>query len=78
MERIKPGDRLIVTVYGGEERPATAASYPEGTHDEHGRKIHDFPVVYVVLDGHTERDPWPLESVRPMPATQAEKAGTET
>lgn len=66
MSENKPGDRLLATTAAGAEIEVVADSRPEGTHD--GRwKIHDFPVVWVIVtgrDGLPHRDPWPLASVR--------------
>lgn len=43
--------------------PAAATSGVEGTHRD-GRKVHDFPVVWVRVFGTDTPIPWPAEDVR--------------
>ncbi len=70
MTVIKPGDALMVRDATDEWRAATATSGVEGTHRD-GRKVHDFPVVWVSLAGYSGPVPWPVEAV-----VQAESAST--
>ena len=62
--RIEYGDPVEVRDMHGAWVPAVARSGVEGTHRD-GRKIHDFPVVWVALPGVAEPLPWPAEDVRP-------------
>ena len=57
----KPGDAVVITDAYGREHLATALTGIEGTHRD-GRKVHDFPVVWV-RTGRSERIPWPVESI---------------
>lgn len=41
----------------------TAVSDVEPTHRD-GRKVHDFPVIWVTGDGNFDPMPWPVEDVR--------------
>lgn len=59
---IRSGDALLVKDAAGNWRPATAASGVEGVWKD-GRKVHDFPVVYVLLAAIEESVPWPAEFV---------------
>lgn len=68
---IQAGDRVRVLDAHGQWHEATADSSVEGTRDGAGRKIHDFPVVWVIVDGHPDRMPWPQEAVETDPATAA-------
>jgi hypothetical protein len=63
---MKAGDRVIVRDAFEHHWPATAKSGVEGTHelrDGKYRKIHDFPVVWVHVDGTDNAVPWPAEDV---------------
>jgi hypothetical protein len=63
------GDPIEVRTANGDWVPAVARSEVQGTH-EHGRKVHDFPVIYVALPGRAGPVPWPAEDVRPYPQTE--------
>lgn len=58
---IRPGDRPLIRDVLDVWAPAVAASEVEGVWKD-GKKIHDFPVVWVDLPGG--RMPWPIEAVR--------------
>jgi hypothetical protein len=61
---IRAGDSVQVRTYDDQWLPARATSGVEGTHRD-GRKVHDFPVVYVTTDGSDGTAvPWPAEDVR--------------
>lgn len=62
-DRIECGDPIEVRDAHGAWNPAVARSTVEPTHRD-GRKIHDFPVVWVALPGVAEPMPWPAEAVR--------------
>lgn len=67
---VRPGDVLLVRDVHGGWLPAISASDVEGTHRD-GRKIHDFPVVWVDVTGADGPMPWPLEDVRaPQPVEE--------
>lgn len=55
-------DAVQVQDAGGEWLPAEAISEVEPTHID-GRKVHDFPVVWVRFENGGPI-PWPAESVR--------------
>lgn len=59
----RPGQEVRVKDAYGEWLYATALTDVEATHSD-GRKIHDFPVVWVEV--HGKRIPWPWEDVRPV------------
>lgn len=61
---IEYGDPIEVRAAEGTWLPAVARSEVQGTHQE-GRKIHDFPVVWVALPGAPDVLPWPATDVRP-------------
>jgi len=61
---IDAGDRVRVIDAFGKWHRAIAQSGVEGT-KHGGRKVHDFPVIWVELDGYPGRMPWPRESVQP-------------
>ena len=61
---VKAGSAVLVRTAGDEWLPAVAMSAVEGTH-RNGRKIHDFPVVWVTTDPSDVAVPWPVEDVRP-------------
>lgn len=57
-----PGQLVEILDAFGKMWPAIADSNIEGTNDpKTGRKVHDFPVVWVKRDGR--RIPWPAEDV---------------
>lgn len=59
---VSEGDSIVITDAFGVEHAAIALSGVEGTHRD-GRKIHDFPIVWVrTVRG--SRIPWPREDVR--------------
>lgn len=62
---VKRGDHVEYRDVNDKWHRGVAASAIEGTH-ENGRKIHDFPVVWVVGTA-LRRMPWPAEDVRPAP-----------
>jgi len=68
MNMVKAGDRVRVVDAFGDWHDATAASGVEGVRDSMGHKVHTFPVVWVRIDGFTDRVPWPQESVEPSSA----------
>lgn len=70
---IKAGDRVRVLDAHGHWHAATADSSVEGTRDGTGRKIHDFPVIWVIVDGHPDRMPWPQEAVDSHPTIAADQ-----
>lgn len=57
------GARVTVVDASGRRHPATTTSGIEGTHHGGGRKVHDFPVIWVLIDGYSGAMPWPVESV---------------
>jgi hypothetical protein len=61
---IKPGDPLLARNAFDEWVEAVATSAPEGTHRD-GKKIHDFPVVWVRFTAKGGSLPWPVEDVKP-------------
>lgn len=64
---VKAGDRVRIQDAEGTWRDAVADSGIEGTHHGGGRKVHDFPVIWVVSigrDGHAHRMPWPVDFVK--------------
>jgi hypothetical protein len=61
---IEYGDPVEVRDAHGAWLPGVARSGVEPTH-RNGRKIHDFPVIWVALPGHAEPMPWPWVDVRP-------------
>lgn len=67
---IHPGDQLLIRDALDVWSPAVAASAIEGVWKD-GKKIHDFPVVWVDLPGG--RVPWPLDAIRV--ASEAPDAG---
>lgn len=72
MSDIRPGNRVEVLTALGDWKPATALSRIEGTHDysksRGGRKIHDFPVVWIGFDGNPRPTPWPVTTADGEPA----------
>lgn len=65
---IKTGDRVRIQDADGNWRDAVADSGIEGTHHGGGRKVHDFPIIWVVAigrDGHAHRMPWPVDFIKP-------------
>lgn len=65
---VAPGDRVRIRDAYGEWHDAIADSSIEGTHHGGGRKVHDFPVIWVKSrgnDGKMHRMPWPIEYVTP-------------
>lgn len=63
MSAIKPGDELEVRNCFGNWERAIAESGVESTHRD-GKKIHDFPVVWVAVAGADGPMPWPVEDLR--------------
>lgn len=63
--QIKRDQAVTIVDAFGQEREARTLTGIEGVWED-GRKVHDFPVVWVTTDGEN-RLPWPLESVRPRP-----------
>lgn len=59
---IHSGDALLVKDAADNWLPATPASGVEGVWKD-GRKVHDFPVVYVLLAAVERPVPWPAEFV---------------
>jgi hypothetical protein len=59
-----PGQAVLVLDAWGNWLPATTASAVEGTHDKYGKRIHDFPVVWVLTGDDGESVPWPVEAVK--------------
>jgi hypothetical protein len=64
---VQYGDPVEVRDAHGVWHPAVARSGVEPTHRD-GRKVHDFPVVWVALPGVAEPMPWPAPAVRPWRA----------
>jgi len=60
------GKAVRVRTADDEWLDAVAASRPEGTHRD-GRKVHDFPVVWVRIMGVDQPMPWPLTDVEARP-----------
>ncbi len=58
----KAGQKVRVRTAFDGWTDAVTLSGVEGTHAD-GRKIHDFPVVWVDTSGHSHI-PWPIEDVR--------------
>ena len=56
------GEAVRVRTADDEWLDAVATSRPEGTHVG-GRKVHDFPVVWVRVAGVHQSIPWPLTDV---------------
>lgn len=69
-ETIQPGSSLLVHNAMGEWLEAIAVTAPEGTHS-HGKRIHDFPIVWVKFTTRGPAFPWPLEDVRLAEDTHA-------
>jgi hypothetical protein len=71
---IRPGDPVWVRAVGGDEHRAVACSAIEQTHTVCGRKIHDFPVVWVRVarddGGWSEPIPWPAGYVQQTPTQE--------
>ncbi len=67
----RPGDPTEIRTAFDVWRPATAHSDTEPTHRD-GKKIHDFPVVWVKVPGRQEALPWPAEDVRPYPQPEGD------
>jgi hypothetical protein len=65
---IAAGSAIEVRTVGDEWLPAIAMSGVEGTYRD-GRKIHDFPVIWVTTDPSDVAVPWPAEDVRPRSST---------
>jgi hypothetical protein len=64
-ERYTDGQPVIVIDVDGNKHAAIARSDVEGRFRD-GRKVHDFPVVWVEIpryDDGTDRIPWPAEAV---------------
>ena len=61
-EPVDIGDAVRVRTADDEWLHAVTTSRPEGTHMD-GRKVHDFPVVWVRLMGVDQQIPWPLTDV---------------
>jgi hypothetical protein len=61
IKTVQAGTSVEVRTARGEWLAVPADSSVEGTHRD-GRRIHNFPVVWVVVDGH--RIPWPVTDVR--------------
>lgn len=61
--KVVQGMILVVRTASNEWIPARATSSVEGPY-RNGRKIHDFPVVWVDVAGADAPLPWPLEDVR--------------
>lgn len=66
---IKAGDRIEARAADGQWYAGVACSDVEPERMMRGgryRKVHDFPVIWVVLDGGKRDDfmPWPADSVR--------------
>lgn len=59
---LRPGADVRVRDVSGEWYPATATSGVEGTH-RHGKKVHDFAVVWVRLAAGDGPVPWPADAV---------------
>jgi len=53
------GESVRVRTASGEWLDAVTTSRPEGAHVG-GRKVHDFPVVWVRVMGVDQPMPWPL------------------
>jgi hypothetical protein len=60
---VRPGEVLLVRDAFDSWVPAIATSLVEGAWKD-GKKIHDFPVVWVDVTGADAPMPWPLEDVR--------------
>jgi hypothetical protein len=60
---IRPGIAVEVRDVHDRWLSAVAASNVEGTH-RNGKKIHDFPVVWVDIAGVGDPVPWPADAVR--------------
>ena len=56
------GESVRVRTAEDEWLDAVTTTTPEGTHID-GRKVHDFPVVWVRLMGVDQQIPWPLTDV---------------
>lgn len=73
---IRPGDRVWVLSATGVEHRAVASSAVETTHTVLGKKIHDFPVVWVRVEredgGWSSPIPWPAAYVKQTPSTREE------
>jgi hypothetical protein len=61
---IKPGDWLLVRNVFDRWEPATVVAPGVEGIWKNGRKIHDFPVVWVDIAGADGPMPWPLDEVR--------------
>lgn len=68
MTNIQPGDPVEALNSQGQWLPAVARSAVEGFWKD-GKKIHDFPVIWVALPGVADPMPWPAKDVRPYPYT---------
>jgi hypothetical protein len=66
---IEYGDPVEVRTAFDVWQPAVARSGVEPTHRD-GKKIHDFPVIWVALPGVAEPMPWPATDVRPFLPTE--------
>jgi hypothetical protein len=66
--RYADGVAVVVTTADGAQLPAVARSPLEQRRDISGRRIHDFPVVWVDVLRHDgsgpARTPWPADAVR--------------
>lgn len=62
MSAIDIGSALRVRDASGDWLDAVAVSVPEGEYVD-GRKVHDFPVVWVRVMGVDQTIPWPLTDV---------------
>lgn len=71
---ISAGDRVRAVDAFGHWHPGIAETGVEGTHRGGGRKVHDFPVIWVVLDGYPGQVPWPRS--RSSPTTKLPGANT--
>ena len=60
------GEAVRVRTASGEWLDAVTGSLPEGQYMD-GRKVHDFPVVWVRIMGVDQPMPWPLTDVQAQP-----------
>lgn len=66
MTPIQSGDPIEVRDAHGAWLPAVARSDIEPTY-VNGRKLHDFPVIWVAAPGVKKPMPWPADDVRHYP-----------
>lgn len=69
---VKYGDPIEVRTAYAVWVPGVARSSVEPTHRD-GRKVHDFPVIWVALPGRPEPMPWPATDVRPYERTGGDR-----